>query len=62
MTEETQKFQYDKSKTTIFFEWISIVAPVLACSLFLFGEIKDQRQRTDKLYETIIDLLKKKAE
>ena len=60
MTEEVQKFQYDKSKTTIFFEWISIVGPVLACSLFLFGEIKDQRQRTDKLYETIIDLLKEK--
>jgi|BogFormECP03_OM3_1039632.scaffolds.fasta_scaffold00001_68 hypothetical protein len=48
----------DKTKSTMFLEWISIVAPVIACSLFLYGEIKDQRQRTDKLYETIIDLIK----
>lgn len=60
MIQETQKINYDKTKTTLFFEWISIVGPVLACSLFLFGEIKDQRQRTDKLYETIIDLIKEK--
>ena len=50
----------EKSKPTLFVEWISIVGPVVACSLFLFGEIKDQRQRTDSLYQTVIDLLKEK--
>ena len=48
----------EKSKATIFFEWISIVAPVLACSMFLHGEIKDERHRSDRLYEMFIDLIK----
>lgn len=48
----------DKTKTSMFLEWISIVAPVLACSLFLYGDIKHERQRTDKLYEILVDIIK----
>ena len=59
MTTE-EKALIEKSKRTIFFEWLAIVSPILVCAAFLYGEIKDQRQRTDKLYETLISLINNK--
>ncbi len=57
-----------------FLQWISIVSPTVACFMFLWNEIKSleakldrhsdrldkQAERTDKLYEMFIDLLKAK--
>ena len=48
-----------------FTEWLSTLAVFVACFLFLYNEMKTidnrlerQSQRTDKLYEMFIDLIK----
>jgi len=54
-------------------EWISLAAVFIGCFFFLYSEMKaienrldarmlSQEQRTDRLYEMFIDLLKEKRQ
>lgn len=41
-----------------FAEWISILATFMACFVFLFYQNQVQSERSDKLYQNFIELLK----
>lgn len=68
MTVTTQnQREYQKIPKIILIEWVSILAIFISCFLFLFHEMKhieskidQQSNRTDRLYEMFIDLLKEK--
>ncbi len=59
----------DKTYRLLITEWVTLIGVFIACFLFLLSEMKgiesriDQRmsaqeQRTDRLYEMFIDLIK----
>ena len=48
----------EKFKPWFFAEWISIIGTFLVCFVFLFYQNQIQSQRTDRLYEMFIDLIK----
>lgn len=54
----TQEIQ--KNTRIILVEWISILAVFITCFAYLAHKIDRQSERTDKLYEMFIDLLKEK--
>lgn len=55
-----------KNKESIKEKWLDhpisfywpFIATVIACTAFIYAEIRTQTARTDKLYEMFIDLLK----
>lgn len=49
-----------KTNRIIYIEWISTIAVFLSCFGFLTYKIEKQSDRTDRLYEMFIDLLKER--
>lgn len=39
---------------------LTILGTIIVCFIWIHGEIQQQSQRTDRLYEMFIDLLKEK--
>ena len=67
MTMQTEILDTRKTPKIVIIEWVSIVAIFLTCFLFLFHEMKhieakidQQSNRTDRLYEMFIELIKEK--
>lgn len=52
----------DSSKTyrLIFMEWITTIAVIIGCFTYLTFKIEKQADRTDRLYEIFIELVKEK--
>jgi hypothetical protein len=49
-----------KINRLIIVEWVSILAVFITCFAYLAHKIDRQSERTDRLYEMFIDLLKEK--
>jgi hypothetical protein len=49
-----------KTHRLIIAEWMTLLSVFIACFLFLLYKIEKQSERTDRLYEMFIDLLKDK--
>ena len=56
--ETERSFEAYKTYRLIFVEWITTIAILLGCFGYLTYKIEKQADRTDRLYETFIDILK----
>ncbi len=56
----TSSKEESKTYKLIIVEWITMIAVFLTCFCYLANKIEKQCDRTDKLYEMFIDLLKEK--
>jgi len=50
----------NRTQILIITEWVTILGTLIACFIFLNGQIQQQSTRTDRLYEMFIDLLKER--
>lgn len=55
---ETKNFEVYKTHKLILMEWVTTIAVVIGCFGYLTYKIEKQADRTDRLYEMFIDLLK----
>ena len=53
-----KSFEAYKTYRLIFVEWITTIAVLLGCFGYLTYKIEKQADRTDRLYEMFIDLIK----
>lgn len=56
--ENKENFESYKTYRLIIVEWITTIAVLLGCFGYLTFKIEKQADRTDRLYEMFIDLLK----
>ena len=49
-----------KTYKIIIVEWITIISTFLTCFVYMINKMEKQCDRTDRLYEMFIDLLKDK--
>jgi len=54
----TSENEQSKTNRLIFVEWITTISVFIICFCFLANKIEKQSDRTDKLYEMFIELLK----
>lgn len=53
-----KNFETIRTYRLIFIEWVTTIAVLLGCFGYLSYKIEKQSDRSDKLYEMFIDLLK----
>jgi hypothetical protein len=58
MMDNEKSFEAYKTYRLIFVEWITTIAVLLGCFGYLTYKIEKQADRTDRLYEMFIDLIK----
>ena len=57
---KTELYEIRKGVRIAMIEWIASIAVFITCFTYLANKIDRQSERTDKLYEMFIDLLKDK--